>query len=131
MSSETRAGTCPAEVSLDMPESQLLSIPDFCGEFKLSRSFAYGLLQDGTLTGVKVGRLTRIRRSDAEAWVAALATYKHATPPAHRSNRKSKPQPAEPRRGKTTGQPPANLKNLSPQSGHRSGSEPRHGKATS
>jgi excisionase family DNA binding protein len=57
----------------------LLSIPDFCREYKVSRSFAYGLLQDGTLTAVKVGRLTRIRRSDAEAWVAGLATFKSAT----------------------------------------------------
>jgi excisionase family DNA binding protein len=61
-----------------MPESQLLSIPDFCRENKLSRSYAYRLLRDGTLKGVKVGRLTRIRREDAECWAAALTTYKPA-----------------------------------------------------
>jgi excisionase family DNA binding protein len=59
-------------------QSHLLSIPDFCREFRLSRSFAYRLLRDRTLTAVKVGRLTRIRREDAEAWVAALGTYKPA-----------------------------------------------------
>jgi excisionase family DNA binding protein len=61
-----------------MPESQLLSIPDFCREYKLSRSYAYRMLRDGTLKGVKVGRLTRIRREDAEAWAAKLQSYKSA-----------------------------------------------------
>ncbi len=61
-----------------MPELQLLSIPDFCRENKLSRSYAYRLLRDGTLKGVKVGRLTRIRREDAEAWAANLHSYKPA-----------------------------------------------------
>jgi excisionase family DNA binding protein len=54
----------------------LLSLPEFCREFKLSRSFTYRLLRDGALTGVKVGRLTRIRREDAEAWAAKLQSYK-------------------------------------------------------
>jgi excisionase family DNA binding protein len=61
-----------------MTLSHLLSLPDFCREFKLSRSFTYRLLRDGTLTGVKVGRLTRIRREDAEAWAAKLQSYKSA-----------------------------------------------------
>jgi excisionase family DNA binding protein len=61
-----------------MSDSHLLSVPDFCRKFKLSRSYTYRLLRDGTLTAVKVGRLTRIRREDAEAWAAALATYKPA-----------------------------------------------------
>ncbi len=69
-----------------MTQSHLLSLPDFCGEYRISRSSAYRLLQDRTLTAVKIGRLTRIRRSDAEAWLAALATYKRATP-------KPKPEP--------------------------------------
>ena len=57
-----------------MNEAHLLSLRDFCREFELSRSFTYRLLRDGTLTGVKVGRLTRIRREDAEAWAAKLTT---------------------------------------------------------
>jgi hypothetical protein len=32
----------------------------------------------GTLTAVKVGRLTRIRREDAEPWAAKLHSYKSA-----------------------------------------------------
>ncbi len=59
-------------------QSHLLSLPDFCQEFKLSRSLAYRLLRDGTLTAVKIGRLTRIRREDAEAWAAKLKSYKPA-----------------------------------------------------
>jgi excisionase family DNA binding protein len=58
--------------------AHLLSLPDFCREYKLSRSLAYRLLRDGTLKGVKVGRLTRIRREDAEAWAATLQSYKPA-----------------------------------------------------
>ena len=57
-------------------ESHLLSLPEFCREFKLSRSYAYRMLRDGTLKGVKVGKLTRIRRKDAEAWAATLVAYK-------------------------------------------------------
>jgi excisionase family DNA binding protein len=34
------------------------------------------MLRDGTLKGVKVGKLTRIRRKDAEAWAATLVAYK-------------------------------------------------------
>ena len=56
-----------------MNDTHLLSLRDFCREFKLSRSYAYRMLRDGTLIGVKVGRLTRIRREDAECWAAALA----------------------------------------------------------
>ena len=55
-------------------------IPEFCNEYKTSRSSVYGFLRDKSLKAVKVGRLTRIRRKDAEAWLAALATYKCATP---------------------------------------------------
>ncbi len=58
-----------------MSESSLLSIPDFCREFKISRSFAYRLLSTGTLNAVKVGRLTRIPRSAADAWLAGLRSY--------------------------------------------------------
>jgi excisionase family DNA binding protein len=62
-----------------MTETHLLSLPDFCREFKLSRSYTYRLLRDGALTAVKVGRLSRIRREDAEAWAATLAAYKSAS----------------------------------------------------
>jgi excisionase family DNA binding protein len=58
-----------------MADSSLLSIPDFCREYKVSRSQAYCLLRDGTLGAVKVGRLTRISRKAAEEWMAKLPPY--------------------------------------------------------
>jgi excisionase family DNA binding protein len=84
-------------------QSHLLSLPNFCGEYQISRSSAYRLLQDRTLTAVKIGRLTRIRRSDAEAWLADLATYKCANPamkpkpssrPVRGAKRKARRRPA-------------------------------------
>ena len=59
-------------------QSQLLSIPEFCRDNKVSRSYAYRMLGNGTLKGVKVGRLTRIGREDAEAWVTKLQCYRSA-----------------------------------------------------
>jgi len=58
-----------------MMQTTLLSIPDFCREYKVSRSFAYRLLKAGALQGVKVGRLTRIPRQCAEAWADTLRPY--------------------------------------------------------
>jgi len=58
--------------------ARLLSIRDFCQENNISRSLAYRLLRDGGLKGVKVGKLTRIRRKDAEAWMAKLRSYSAA-----------------------------------------------------
>jgi excisionase family DNA binding protein len=59
-----------------MIELGLLSIPEFCREYKVSRSQAYCLLRDGTLSAVKVGRLTRISRKAAEEWMAKLPPYR-------------------------------------------------------
>jgi excisionase family DNA binding protein len=94
-----------------MTQSHLLSIPDFCGENRISRSTAYRLLQEGALRAVKIGRLTRIDRSYSEAWRAALATYKRATTkpepqpklepssrPGGIAKRKARRRPASPRR---------------------------------
>jgi excisionase family DNA binding protein len=69
-----------------MREPQFLSIPEFCHEFKISRSYTFVLLRAGALKGIKVGKMTRIRRRDAQAWAAAL-------PPAGRAKRKLKPEP--------------------------------------
>jgi len=54
----------------------LLTIPQFCSEYSVSRSLLYRLLRQGELSAVKVGRLTRIRRDDADAWARRLSTYK-------------------------------------------------------
>jgi excisionase family DNA binding protein len=58
--------------------AHLLSIPEFCRENSISRGLAYRLLRDGGLKGVKVGKLTRIRRRDAETWRAKLQSYNSA-----------------------------------------------------
>ena len=54
----------------------LLTIPEFCRDHGVSRSFAYKLLRNGDLKAVKVGRLTRIRAEDAADWAHQLAPYK-------------------------------------------------------
>lgn len=50
----------------------LLSIQDFCARYGTSRTTAYRERNAGKLPMVKIGRATRIRVSDAEAWAAAL-----------------------------------------------------------
>ena len=78
----------PLEPALPLPEPllepQAFSIPEFCRVYKTSRSVAYGFLGDGSLRAVKIGRVTRIRREDAETWFANLATYKRVAPPPQR-----------------------------------------------
>jgi excisionase family DNA binding protein len=56
--------------------SELLSVPVFCERYRLSRSLAYRLMGSGAIVAVKVGRLTRIRSEDAEAWAASLTAYR-------------------------------------------------------
>jgi excisionase family DNA binding protein len=54
----------------------LLTIPEFCREYSVSRSLAYRLLGDGDLRAVKVGRLTRVTRAAADAWLRQLESFK-------------------------------------------------------
>jgi excisionase family DNA binding protein len=53
----------------------LITINEFCQRYKVSRSLAYRLLSDGRLRAVKVGRLTRIRQEDADAWARGLGAF--------------------------------------------------------
>lgn len=50
----------------------LLSIQDLCTRYSISRTTAYRERNAGKLPMVKVGRATRIRVADAEAWAASL-----------------------------------------------------------
>jgi excisionase family DNA binding protein len=59
-----------------MDNKPLLDLRQFCREYCVSRSLAYRLMRDGDLKAVKVGRLTRIRREDADAWARRLASFK-------------------------------------------------------
>jgi excisionase family DNA binding protein len=70
-----------------MAEPPFLTIPEFCTEYRTSRSYTFVLLREGRLKGVKVGKMTRIRRKDAQAWAKAL-------PPAGRAKGKSEPKPS-------------------------------------
>ncbi|MEX1205657.1 MAG: helix-turn-helix domain-containing protein [Dongiaceae bacterium] len=53
----------------------LLDFADIRREYGLSRTFMYRQLEVGALRAVKVGRLTRFRRDDVEAWIATLPVY--------------------------------------------------------
>jgi excisionase family DNA binding protein len=50
----------------------LMTIADFCSEYRVSRSSVYRLINAGLIPIVKVGRATRIRTADAERWAASL-----------------------------------------------------------
>ncbi|MGE5608200.1 MAG: helix-turn-helix domain-containing protein [Bacillota bacterium] len=51
---------------------KLLTIPEFCDAYGTKRSKTYELIAAGELPAVKIGRLTRIRVEDADAWAAGL-----------------------------------------------------------
>jgi excisionase family DNA binding protein len=51
---------------------ELLSISDFCERFGVSRTTFYRQHNAGKLPIRKVGRSSRIRLSDAQAWEASL-----------------------------------------------------------
>jgi len=50
----------------------LITIPQFCDEYGVSRSTYYRLRDRGELACVKIGRAVRIRREDAERWYESL-----------------------------------------------------------
>lgn len=51
---------------------ELMNLTEFCETFSLSRNKAYQEAQNGKLVFSKVGKRTMVRRTDAEAWLAAL-----------------------------------------------------------
>lgn len=55
-----------------------LTIADFCSAYRLSKTTAYRQINAGRIPIVKVGRATRIRVSDAEAWAANLSQTQNA-----------------------------------------------------
>lgn len=55
---------------------RLLTIPDAAREASVGRTTIYKHIGRGDLVAVKVGRLTRIRRSDLEDWMCRLGTYR-------------------------------------------------------
>jgi excisionase family DNA binding protein len=55
---------------------QLLTVPEAGREARVGRTTMYNQISSGNLVAVKVGRLTRIRRSDLEDWMRRLGTYR-------------------------------------------------------
>lgn len=54
------------------PEPQLLRVPDFLNRYAVSRSDFYRRVERGEIPILKLGRSTRVRVADAEAWAASL-----------------------------------------------------------
>jgi excisionase family DNA binding protein len=53
-----------------------LTVPDAAFEARVGRTTIYKHMSSGNLVAVKVGRLTRIRRSDLDDWIRRLGTYR-------------------------------------------------------
>ncbi len=53
-------------------QAKFVSIKDLCIERKVSKATVYRLHGRGLLPFVKIGRATRIRVEDVEAWVRSL-----------------------------------------------------------
>ena len=51
-------------------------MPEAGQEARVGRTTIYKQIGSGNLVAVKVGRLTRIRRSDLEDWIRRLGTYR-------------------------------------------------------
>ena len=53
----------------------LITIPDFCRQFRVGRTKAYDLINMDEVEAVKVGRRTLIVLASALRWAASLPTY--------------------------------------------------------
>lgn len=54
--------------------SELMTVADFCGRYKIGKTSLYREAAAGRLKLRKFGSATRIAREDAEAWAANLPT---------------------------------------------------------
>lgn len=52
--------------------SELMTVADFCGRYKIGKTSLYREAAAGRLKLRKFGSATRIAREDAEAWAANL-----------------------------------------------------------
>lgn len=62
---------------MGLPSSDLLTVKETYGVLRIGRNKFYDLVRDGHLTTVKIGRRTLVRRSDLDAFVAALGKAGH------------------------------------------------------
>jgi len=63
---------CPTQSPEPNNQPELLTIRDFAIRYRVSVPTIYRLRERGKLAFVHIGRSTRIRRADAEAWAASL-----------------------------------------------------------
>jgi excisionase family DNA binding protein len=64
------------ETTIYMPrtvEPAMLSPEELAIYLGCGRTYAYGLVADGSIPSVKLGRLRRVRRVDADAFIELLA----------------------------------------------------------
>jgi excisionase family DNA binding protein len=58
-----------AELRESVGERQIFSPEEMAGYLGISRTYAYTLLRTGVIPAAKVGRLTRIRKQDIDAYI--------------------------------------------------------------
>ena len=58
---------------MQQPNTILMRAPDVCDTLRLGKSKLWELVANDALPVVRIGRAVRFRRSDVEAFVAALA----------------------------------------------------------
>lgn len=51
---------------------KLMTIKQFCQRYRVSRSTVYRLFENGDLPRIYIGRSVRIKKEDANAWLASL-----------------------------------------------------------
>lgn len=56
----------------DYDPQELLTPDEVCALLKMKRTWFYAQVADGCLKPIKLGRSTRVRRRDLEAYLAAL-----------------------------------------------------------
>ena len=57
-------------------DDELTTVLEAARKARVGRTTIYNQIGSGNLVAVKVGRLTRIRRSDLEDWIRRLGTYR-------------------------------------------------------
>ena len=72
----TRSGD---DAIVEVPQL-LLTVEQASSALNISRTRIFELLRDGSLVGVKLGRVTRIRSTDLQAFVSSLAAHVAAEP---------------------------------------------------
>lgn len=58
-------------MTTDDKENTLLTLTEFAEELSISESFAYQLLSEGTIKGIKLGRVWRIPRKSINEYIIA------------------------------------------------------------